>query len=587
MVAFEALEYFHARGAKDGSTAVLKLRAATSWAQLSKGLLFTEEDKDGFASILKTAQDLLFECQAEGQQEQQVCLLDVIAHLHLIRGNSNRALKCGREALTLAKEVSSTAMVQHLEGTMELTRRFRGEPSASFDPERQMPDLAQLVQEVFQGGESSHIRGRLALADFLAHKAKAHATSRAVIQEAARNQDDSAAALLLLGKMDLASPDAVLRLHQAAKAFRSGNSPDAEATALQALSTALLVQARPDPINSLQAAEEAQALFKQVQDIRGQAIALQLIANCRMVMQDRERCVTAAYEAIRLFSEAEDDHGKKIALKLLLSLGQSEQQIRAALTRREVARFDGVKSSEEKPEVSEELKAIMAEQVVWEYAWVPSETQDPKYFGEKRPSGARRVLVASELRDPRLLGQLARCRAKATQKPEKPPMFANLINGRLLTASALQSVMEASLCTAAVYDVTRLSNLTQLEVMDVAIRLIQALQPIEEPHKVALDVVLASTQSIASLKGVRVPFHSTLWGFCRTARIENPTHEMRVLDVDAKTFKEDMAFVTRYLLGAQSTRPSEAIVRKGALLVGRLVSARAELKAPLKMVRKT
>jgi len=146
--------------------------------------------------------------------------------------------------------------------------------------------------------------------------------------------------------------------------------------------------------------------------------------------------------------------------------------------------------------------------------------------------------------------------------------------------------MQASLCTAAVYDVTRLNNLTHLEVMDVAIRLVKALQPIEDPNKVALDIVLSSTQSIASVQGIRMPFHSTLWGFCRSARIENPTHEFRVLDVDAKTFKQDMAFITRYLLGAQSTRPMEAIVRKGALHVARLVSARAELKAPMKMVRK-
>ncbi|CAE6971877.1 unnamed protein product [Symbiodinium sp. CCMP2456] len=588
MAAFEALEYFRARNAKDGITAVLKLRAAASWAHISLsravGPLFSETSTDGFAATLQTVQDVLFECKAEGQQEQQIHLLDVLAHVHLIRDNSNRALKCYKEALSLAKEVSSS--VSHLQGTFDMIRRLRSEPPAAeaFDAEAQVPSLPQLVQEALKGsGAASVDRCRLALADFLTHKAKTHAASRATIHEAAQGLDGSGMGLLVLGKMDLTSVEAVTRLHQASRAFRADGLPDAEATALQALATALLVQPRPDPMNALQSAEEAQALFKEVKDLRGEAIALQLIANCRMLLQDRDRCITAGYEAFRLFVQVGDDHGSKIAYKLLNSLGQSDQQIRASAAKKEVARFDEVKASEEKPEVSEELRAIMAEQVVWEYAWVPSETQDPKYFGEKRPSGTRRILVASELRDPRLTQQLARCRAKS-QKSK--PFFANLINGRLLTASAMESAMQASLCTAAVYDVTRLNNLTHLEVMDVAIRLVKALQPIEDPNKVALDIVLSSTQNIASVQGIRVPFHSTLWGFCRSARIENPTHEFRVLDVDAKTFKQDMAFITRYLLGAQSTRPMEAIVRKGALHVARLVSARAELKAPMKMVRK-
>ena len=72
-------------------------------------------------------------------------------------------------------------------------------------------------------------------------------------------------------------------------------------------------------------------------------------------------------------------------------------------------------------------------------------------------------------------------------------------------------------------------------------------------------------------------------GFCRTANIENPMNEFRVLDVDAGRWKEDLAFITRYLMGAQSTRPTEAMVRNGGLLVSRLVSARMKLKPPLKI----
>ena len=46
--------------------------------------------------------------------------------------------------------------------------------------------------------------------------------------------------------------------------------------------------------------------------------------------------------------------------------------------------------------------------------------------------------------------------------------------------------------------------MTPLEVADVAIRLVQALQVIEEPP-VAMDVILASTQNIASATGPAFP----------------------------------------------------------------------------------
>eukprot|EP00438_Fugacium_kawagutii_P023718 Skav228045 [mRNA] locus=scaffold1188:184746:187223:+ [translate_table: standard] len=85
------------------------------------------------------------------------------------------------------------------------------------------------------------------------------------------------------------------------------------------------------------------------------------------------------------------------------------------------------------------------------------------------------------------------------------------------------------------------------------------------------------------VEGIRTPFHSTLWGFSRTANIENPTKEFRVLDLDAGRWKEDLPFICRYLMGAQSTRPTEAILRNGGLLVSRLVSARMKLQPPLKI----
>jgi len=608
MTTREAIEYFRVRGAKDGLVALLRLRAQVCWAAVDreeKEELFLKEEEgssgsSGSALDVKSAQDLLAVCQAEGQAAQEVQVLDTLTHLHLIRENTNRALKCNREAQGLAKELSDTTALRQVQETLEILHLLRGDSAEAskvrtqLGPEREGGEVSEVgrawLQEALHG-KGHDLRGRLCLADFLAHTAKSQAgrgLKEEVKEKRAQTQDPvvSGMCLLLLGKMSFVAPDAAGNLYEASRLFRAERLVEAEAAALQALATALLVKQQPDPVQALQFAEEAQALFQSTQDLRGQAIGLQLIANCKMVLQDSQRCLSAAYEAIRLFNEAGDDHGRQLVGKMLKSFGQSDQQILAALVKpKEVASFQGLQGTQEKPpEVSEELQAIMAEQVVWEYAWVPCETQDPKYFGEKHSGGVRRVMVASELRDPRLLRQLASCRKSS--KAASAPFLGHMINGRLLTASSLQLAMEASLCTAVVYDVIRLNNLTQLEVLDAALRLIQALQPIEEPHKVALDIVLGSTQQLASVKGVRVPFHATLWGLCRTARIENPTHEFRVLDVDASTWLQDLPFISRYLLGAQSTRPCEAILRKGCLQVSRLVSARAQLKAPLKMVRK-
>ena len=243
--------------------------------------------------------------------------------------------------------------------------------------------------------------------------------------------------------------------------------------------------------------------------MRGEAIALQTASNCRFILKDTDGAVDAAYRALRLFTECGDEHGRNMVVKLLQSLGQTQQQLQEAMSKSPttVSVDTSHTSPEKEPEKSEEqrqreehLKNIMEEQVVFEYAWVPSETQDPKNFGEKRSSsGSRKIFVASELRDQKLLNQLAACRAKRGSSGSKKPYFVNLMNGRLLTSSSLQTAMEASSCASVVYDVTKLNHMTPLEVVDVAIRLTQALQVIEETY--ALDVILASTQNIASATG--------------------------------------------------------------------------------------
>lgn len=257
----------------------------------------------------------------------------------------------------------------------------------------------------------------------------------------------------------------------------------------------------------------SQVLYEELGDLRGEAIALQTVSNCRFILKDLDGAVATGYKALRLFSECGDQHGRNMVVKLLQSLGQTQQQLQEATTKKPTQPTAGetekaetaetATKTEEQRQREEHLKNIMEEQVVFEYAWVPSETQDPKNFGEKRnaSSGSRKIFAVSELRDQKLLKQLARCRGKAggPKNPMTTPYFVNLMNGRLLSSSLLQGAMEASACASVVYDVTKLNNMTPLEVIDVAIRLTQALQVIEEVF--GLDVILASTQNIASATG--------------------------------------------------------------------------------------
>lgn len=621
----EALTYFKGRAAKNGITWILRLTAAAVVDTLDSEALgsFGSFGSLGLGSgpsraelasddALKLAEEMLSNCEAtqtQAQQVQQICWKTFISILNLMRDNSHRALRLTQEAVSSARTLPFSERQNLLVlvlRTQQMVHLLRGENAAEITKEveaestwdsQQGPflDFLRLLLQQVQQSDHPDLAGRLCFIDFLAFKLRGclH-EAKAVANDVLEVGDGFTygLAILFLGKLQLRSSEGLQCLKDACVSFASASAcKEAEAAALQATATAWLVQELPNPSAAIDAAQRSQVLFQELGDLRGEAIALQTASNCRFILKDTDGAVDAAYRALRLFTECGDEHGRNMVVKLLQSLGQTQQQLQEAMSKSPttVSVDTSHTSPEKEPEKSEEqrqreehLKNIMEEQVVFEYAWVPSETQDPKNFGEKRSSsGSRKIFVASELRDQKLLNQLAACRAKRGSSGSKKPYFVNLMNGRLLTSSSLQTAMEASSCASVVYDVTKLNHMTPLEVVDVAIRLTQALQVIEETY--ALDVILASTQNIASATGIRTPFHSTLWGFCRTANIENPTKEFRVLDVDAGRWKEDLAFITRYLMGAQSTRPTEAIVRNGALQVSRLVSARMKLQPPLKI----
>ncbi|CAK9006757.1 unnamed protein product [Durusdinium trenchii] len=594
----EAFAYFRGRAAKNGLTLVLKLKAIAAAPSLA-----LKDCGDEFASDarLDAAQEMLSSCE---DLDEKVGLMEYLSILHLHRDNTHRALRHIKEAVTLARKHHSQHLISVLR-TQELAHLLREDTAAAGviakeiedsngnpekNPQLQHLPYLDLLRKVLQPEMDD--QGRLSLVDFLVMKLKSSSEALALATEVCEESlhpMSQGMSWLFAGKMQLRSSAGLLCFKEAVSLFGAQKATEAEATALHGLATCLLLQERPDPSSALDCAQKSQVFFQELCDLRGEAISLQTASNCRLLLKDHAGAVAAALKAAKLFAQAGDEHGKSMVRKLLRSLGQNDQQIEEALSKQaaeSVAHFDGVAGKEVAKDMTEEqrqrdeyIKTIMEEQVVFEYVWVPSETQDPKHFGEKRASGSgpRKIFVASELRDKRLMQQLAACRAKR----EVTPFFANLMNGRLLVSSSLQAAMEVSACASVIFDVTRLNNMTPLEVVDVAIRLVQALQVIEPV--VTMDVVLASTQNISSVTGIRTPFHSTLWGFCRTANIENPMHEFRVLDIDAKRWKEDIAFTTRYLMGAQATRPTEAIIRNGGLLVSRMVSARMKLQAPYKI----
>jgi len=311
------------------------------------------------------------------------------------------------------------------------------------------------------------------------------------------------------------------------------------------------------------------------------------IANCQLALKETDNAVNTAYEAMQMFSKVGDTYGVSLAKKLLVGAGQSEEEIRER-REQQLAQFDGVETratgetDEERRRQEDEARDLQDTQVLWELAWIPWETQDPKNFGEKFAGGTRKIFVASELQDKSMLKKLMKCRPAKSTSGGGTPYFSNLLNGRLLNKDTLQFGMQAASAMSVVYDVSKLTHHGALEVIDLVLKLVQALVPIEE-RKVGLDMITSSCMNLAYTAGVQEPFHATLFGFARAARNENPMHEFRLLDVDPGRRLESMPFICRYLLGAQATRPAEALVRDRGVMVSRLVGARSKLNLPVRI----
>jgi len=585
-------------------------------------------DNEGPAAALRLASSSLEAATEAHDEAAQVTGLCLVSECELALGKRGDALKNAAQALRLARRCGSAAgeaysllagaratlatdAVVTLSMASEAAKLFEQEgdrqnrawallvaADAEADAEKAKTS-AKLALTVFEhlGDEKSQVAALQSLMGAEARLAKlagagpeaALAAGRQALELARDlgNSKQEASIMIAMAKLDLRVGEGIETAVDAAKIFHSlGCLADAAAASQLAANRMLMTKVPELFPQALGLAMNALSVSKEAENKKSEAIALHTIANCYAAMRDMAKAVENAYEALKAFDAAGDSYGVGLASKLLQGLGQSADDVRSRRRDQQVS-FEGLETKKaESPEEEdakrmrlEEASNMQEERPLWEYAWMPVELQNPKSYGEKF-SGTRKIMTSGQLRNQSLLDKLAKSR-KGKAAGQDAPRLANLLNGRLQTMPSMQAAMLASQCTAVVYDMTNLNNLGNLEVIDNLLRVSQALLPIEE-RKVALDIVTESTQALELVAGMREPFHSTVWGFSRAARLENPGHEFRNLDMDAGKHQEQLPVVCRWLLGAQSTRPMEVVVRNGLIQWIRLVGSRTQLRLPVK-----
>jgi len=80
---------------------------------------------------------------------------------------------------------------------------------------------------------------------------------------------------------------------------------------------------------------------------------------------------------------------------------------------------------------------------------------------------------------------------------------------------SIQAGVQASSCTAVVYDLSQMNNAFMLEGIELSLKVMQAITPLDE-QRVALDIITGSSQGLGYTKGLREPFHACQWGLGRS-----------------------------------------------------------------------
>lgn len=591
-------------------------------------------DTEGPAAALRLATGALEQAVESADAAGEVAALWLISECQLAQAQRGEALKSASKALRLARRhgdvpgqasallAGASAAVQQdpvvaLGMASEAAALFgdHGDRAGSAralllaaeaeaDPEKATVS-AKSAAAIFQAlgndrGQASALHAVMAVEAKIAKrtgagKEAAIATGRAAagLARDAGCRKLEATIMLAAAKLDPVSHEGLQLAHEASVIFREEGLKGEAAAALHQTANALLMtKQRPLFLQALMAASSALELCKEAALKKGEAISLHTMANCHAAMRETAKAAETAYQALSAFDEIGDSYGGELARRLLEGLGEATSDVRAR-RRAPQASFDGLETREvvqASPEEEalkrmriEEAYQMSQEQVLFEYAWMPVEMQNPRQFGEKF-SGQRKIMMSGQLRSQSLMDKLVKSRLSKTGKATGPalPRLANTLQAHLQPSSSMQAAMLASSCTAVIYDMSNLNNLGNLEVIDCLLRIAQALLPVEE-RIIALDMVTASTQALHSVAGLREPFHSTVWGFGRAARLENPMHEFRNLDIDAGQREEQLPLICRWLLGAQSTRPMEVALRNGQFQWLRLVGSRAQLRLPVQV----
>lgn len=126
-----------------------------------------------------------------------------------------------------------------------------------------------------------------------------------------------AAASLMMGDANVTSKDSLDAAQAAVKLFKDLGDKAGEGSALPSVANCALSQQQPSQDEALQAAKDAAAIFKESESHRGEALALSFVAFAYIMKEDGQEAEAAARGSLNLFRDVLDAAGENYAMALL------------------------------------------------------------------------------------------------------------------------------------------------------------------------------------------------------------------------------------------------------------------------------
>lgn len=613
---------------KDGEMALLM---TATCANLKKGT---------FDEAMKLAQEVLAAYEGTGDKSKEAAALKLMANVLLARGHVKEALNTMYEAVAIAEELQDQlmlmALLTQIKNVMLLMRDVNGAINSVQatlaicqdvgDAHGEASNLMNMAQLVLRGedpveAEKDALRVardalsvltqigdkalRVSVLHFMfgiLHRRRMSVEAMIVAEEAVMimrelgNKYGEAMAQMMVATSDIKSRKGLEAAVTAITLFKDLGNKNGQATALHAVANGILLT-RGDPKEAIGAAQAGLGLHRDEGNRQGEAIMLQTLANCHLCMRDFETAVTSSVKALQIFKGVGDEYGEAKSLAILDEVqraggAKGDELVHEALRPLtgappivELDEYEVKKSAatklKEKQEEDESKKAMQPkagaqgpgrEDVNWEHAWlqVPIPTNDKKAAVKPRV----RIFHVTEM------SAMSLTKLRKGKASPQVNVGQDIVNksGEILPMAELQRGIRASECTGVVYDTSKMHHVGPLVVMEGAIRLVQAVVGIEEIN-ISIDTIGGSmSQGLAYVGTKREPFHAGLWGFYRAARLEHPTKDFRVLDVDVASKNKLMPLICRYTLGANSAkRPLEGMFRNKVLFSNKLIGGRVPL----------